>query len=330
MEQKCTESLLKIEDEGEGEEEEEALSLCDLPINEENQSRKEEVPTPTSNEIQEDFDFCSFLKESEMCAADEVFYRGQILPLRNSVSSEKGLNGIRSDSRSFSRSASMSHCYSYSTGFTNISSRSSSIRSQQSSSSGSSSSTKSNNIPRVRNQFHSHPSPTPQLRLSSTKQGNLRNSDRKSSIWSVLHVGLVTPPKIAFQDLKIRRQNNNNNKNFGSRNSTGSDFSNDNINKKKPRFFDKNGVLFGGCKCYANASDTVSPRVVFIKRSASENEAHSLHLQENNIRRMNTTKNQQQQQHHRTRKQALSRHRTFEWLKQLSLESAINEVLLPM
>ncbi|XP_022879443.1 J domain-containing protein DDB_G0295729 [Olea europaea var. sylvestris] len=328
MERKCNENEMKGEGEGE-EEEEEALSLCDLPINEENQSKKEEVPIPRTNEIQEDFDFCSFSKESEMCAADEVFYQGQILPLRNSISSEKGLNGYRSDSRSISRCASMDHCYSV--GFTSVSSRSSSIRSHQSSSSGSSSSIKSINIPRVLNQFHSHPSPTPQLRLSSIKQGNLRNSNRKSSLWSIFHVGLVTPPEIALEDLKMRRENNNNNKNFGSRNSTSSnssDFSNVSNNKKKSRFFDRNGVLFGGCKCSANAIETVSPRVVFIKRSASENEAHELQLQENNVRTMNSTKNQHHQQ--RTRKQALSRHRTFEWLKQLSLESTTDEALLPM
>ncbi|CAI9777507.1 unnamed protein product [Fraxinus pennsylvanica] len=329
MEQKFTDNVLKIEEEEDEDEEEEALSLCDLPVNEE--TRKEEVPTPRTNEIQDDFDFCSFQKEYEMCAADEVFYRGQILPLRNSVSSEKGINGFRNDSRSISRCASMNKC-SFSVGFTNVSSRSSSIRSYRSSSSGSSSSIKSNNSPRVRNQFHSHPSPTPQLRLSSIKQGNLRNSSRKSSIWSIFHVGLVTPPEIALQDLKIRQENNNNNKNFCSRNSTSSnrsDFSNGSINKKKSRFFDKNGVLFGGCKCYA--LDAVSPRVVVIKRSASENEAHALCLQENHIRTMNMTKDQQQQQQqHRTRKQALSRHRTFEWLKQLSLESATDEALLPM
>ncbi|KAL2504767.1 hypothetical protein Adt_20388 [Abeliophyllum distichum] len=314
MERKCTENELKREGEGEvEEEEEEALSLCDLPIiSEENQSRKEEAPSPRANEIQEDFDFCSFSKESEMCAADEVFFKGQILPLRNSVSSEKGI----------SRCASMDRCYSI--GFTSVSSRSSSIRSHQSSSSGSSSSIRSNNIsnniPRVPNQFHSHPSPTPQVRLSSMKQANVRNSNRKSSLWSIFHVGLVTPPEIALQDLKIRRENSKNNNNFGSRNSTSSnstsDISNGSNNKKKPRLFDKNGVLFGGCKCSANAVDTVSPRVVFIKRSASENE--------NNVQ----TKNQQQQQH-RTGKQALSRHRTFEWLKQLSLESATDEALLP-
>ncbi|KAL2528368.1 hypothetical protein Fot_20969 [Forsythia ovata] len=252
-----------------------------------------------------------------MCAADEVFFKGQILPLRNSVSSEKGI----------SRCASMDRCYSV--GFTSVSSRSSSIRSHQSSSSGSSSSIRSNNIPRVPNQFHSHPSPTPQVRLSSIKQANVRNSNRKSSLWSIFHVGLVTPPEIALQDLKIRRENSKNNNNFGSRNSTSSnstsDISNGSNKKKKPRLFDKNGVLFGGCKCSANAVDTVSPRVVFIKRSASESEAHQLQLQQNNVQ----TKNKQQQQQ-RTGKQALSRHRTFEWLKQLSLESATDEALHPM
>ncbi|KAK4341330.1 hypothetical protein RND71_039831 [Anisodus tanguticus] len=71
------------EDDEYEEEEEETLSLHDLPNNEENQTRKE---SPCGSATQEDFDFCSFLKSSTMCGADEVFFQGQILTLHYSSS----------------------------------------------------------------------------------------------------------------------------------------------------------------------------------------------------------------------------------------------------
>ncbi|CAJ1929395.1 unnamed protein product [Sphenostylis stenocarpa] len=77
--------------EEEGEEEEiEALSLCDLPVNLINdEAQPKPKPDSQITETQEDFDFrlwgAPFSSESEMCAADEVFFQGQILPLRLSL-----------------------------------------------------------------------------------------------------------------------------------------------------------------------------------------------------------------------------------------------------
>lgn len=308
------------EEEEEGDDDE-ALSLSDLPLI--HQWRKGEDDdknnSPSTREgVQEEFDFCSVSKESEMCAADEVFFQGQILPLRHSVSSEKGLlqhyDGRRYRSHSISRSDSMDHYYS---------SRSSSISSGSGSSSSASASaatvaTKYKPKLPPRNQFHSHPSPSPRLHFPSSRHGgatsaNPRNSIKKSSIWNVLRLGLVsTPPEIAFHDLKTRSTNC---KSFGSRNSTSSNSSSisssgggaSKIKKMRPR-------LLGGCKC---AADVVAMRVVIIKRSASESDVVALN---DEIRRENGDEGKPQSQ--KLTKKHLSHHRTFEWLKQLSVEGA--------
>ncbi|KAG9129880.1 hypothetical protein Leryth_007031 [Lithospermum erythrorhizon] len=204
--------------------EEEALSLCDLPIKEEN--RQQDKQTQQENKsIHEEFDFCSFAKESEMCSADQVFFQGQILPLHNSICST-------TTNRCLSRSESMS-TYS-SNGFTSgTSSRSSSIRSHQSSSTttttsifgyggGSSVSTRTHK-PRVPSNFNSHPSPKPNMKNSRIKNQNMSNCSKKSTMWSLFRLGLVTTPEIALNDLKHRSKNNTNksfhkSKSFGSNN----------------------------------------------------------------------------------------------------------------
>ncbi|GAA0149621.1 hypothetical protein LIER_43066 [Lithospermum erythrorhizon] len=266
--------------------EEEALSLCDLPIKEEN--RQQDKQTQQENKsIHEEFDFCSFAKESEMCSADQVFFQGQILPLHNSICSTP-------TNRCLSRSESMS-TYS-SNGFTSgPSSRSSSIRSHQSSSTtttttttstfgyggGSSISTRIHK-PRVPNNFNSHSSPKPNMKNSRIKNQNMSNCSKKSTMWSLFRLGLVTTPEIALNDQKHRSKNSANksfhkSKSFGSNNSENCTRFKPGKNKKQG-IFEVNGTLFEG----------------------------------------KGTKQQQDG------KQSISRNRTFEWLKQLSLESASN------
>ncbi|KAG8384304.1 hypothetical protein BUALT_Bualt04G0104400 [Buddleja alternifolia] len=304
-----TQNAVKIQDDIE-DEDEEALSLSDLPLIH-NNSRKENENNPMrgTDQTQDDFDFCSMSKESEMCAADELFFQGQILPFRHSVSSEKGLLQCY-ETRSVSRSESMDRCYSG--GF--ISSRSSSISSShQSSSSGSSAAamgrpTYQPKLP-PRNVFHSHPSPSPKLRFSTKKQGII-NHNKKSPAWNIFRLGLVTPPpEIAF--LKNRPSNNSTNRrNLGSRNSTSSNSSSfssngdKNVKKKiKPR------ALLSGCKCSVDTVDTVPSKIVIFKRSASGSE-EEVNEQEAKLTKQQATKKQ------------ISHHRTFEWLKQLSIEGA--------
>ncbi|RWW64970.1 hypothetical protein BHE74_00027750 [Ensete ventricosum] len=85
------------------EEEEESLSLSDLPevIDE---AMDEECKT---GEATDDFEFqisvagglLSSSVETDMCAADEVFFQGQILPLQPSISPGSGLSRRSSSGR---------------------------------------------------------------------------------------------------------------------------------------------------------------------------------------------------------------------------------------
>ncbi|KAJ4826648.1 hypothetical protein Tsubulata_001525, partial [Turnera subulata] len=266
------------------EEEEEALSLCDLPVNfieEEinnnqeinNQSGKEEIDEETGTN-QEEFNFGPFCgggcvsTDSEMCAAEDVFFQGQILPLRLSVSSETGHYKFKQDtslnpSRSVSRSESMDHNF--------FSSRSSSCRSHYSSSSTSTSNSNSiatpirttSSKPRVQNQFrYSLPSPKPQIRLSNASKGNAASNRTRSS--SICSVGAAEPVPVNIVIMKDSNSPGNGN------------------NEKAER----------GC---------------------SVDEKLLLEL------KMKKRMEQKQQG-----KQAMSRHRTFEWIKELSHASYLD------
>ncbi|KAG5535542.1 hypothetical protein RHGRI_023344 [Rhododendron griersonianum] len=302
----------EIEEEGE---EEEALSLCDLPINNQQNhqpTKEEEEAAAAARPIkpEEDFDFKSLigsvLTQPQMCAADDVFFRGQIIPLRHSVSSE-GADFSRTPSRCISRSESMDRFHSITALNSVTNSRSSSVRSLRSSSSGSSTTTTTTNHKhKVLNQFHSHPSPSPQIRIPSSRYSG--NRVPKSHIWSFFRVGLVHTPEIELQGLKNRSgSRNGNNSGFGSRNSNSSSNSSNSCSeekkkkKNKQRFFGNNGDGFfggGGCKCSADAVETTMPlRVVIVEEEEDQKEKGK-------------TKKE--------KKQTVSRHRTFEWLKELS------------
>lgn len=296
-----------VEQEQENGDEDEALSLCDLPNKQENQFKKESPAGCGGGAAgEEEFDFCSWgggcLKESEMCAADEVFFQGQILPLRHSISSEGGAGaGIRSGSRCNS----MDRCHSV--GYTSASSRSSSTRSHQSSSSAASSITTPHGGKhhRIRNRFqYSQPSPTPQLRFSKASHCHAANnyaSGRNSTLWSLFRVGLVTMPEIGSQSFRARNNDNNNNRNKVVRSGSNSSSiisnadSKTNITQKlKQRFTDKNLVFFDTCKCSFNSVETIPSNSADNKKNKKEQSTAG--------------------------KQTMSRIRTFEWLKQLSLE----------
>lgn len=379
--------------EEEDHEEEESLSLCDLPINEGNinngnnnlqqsshhdssvvcnSDNDDDDGEESEEEEEEEFNFCDSFKiskeDSEMCAADELFFQGQILPLRrrHSVSSctdtdtdaINNRNGrlksdrihIRNASISRSESDSLDRCYSGGLTSTAASSRSNSINSHHSSSSGNSSisaAASKRNKPTSRArpprlvpnnfQYSSHPSPKPQIRIpsglknSNPNSNSNSNSNRNSGLWSLFRVGLMTPPEIAIRDLKNRSNSmkNYNPQSFGSRNSTCSS-SNSSMNpsakRKQPGqfLFNKNGVLlFGGCKCAANSVGP-NPRKIGhdVHGRSGEVITENGHVEEMKHHAKKMTKHQQEGEGERGGKQALSRHRTFEWLKQLSLEPA--------
>ncbi|KAL2348340.1 hypothetical protein Fmac_002340 [Flemingia macrophylla] len=311
---------LKQEEEDEEQEEEEeaseALSLCDLPLDYEDQSKAKPSDSRVI-ETQDDFDFClwggPFSTESEMCAADEVFFQGQILPL---------------PFQQLKRCESMSE-------FRSNSSRSSSIGSQNSSSSSYSYSTATASPtiskPRVQNQnhsqsqnhFHAHPSPQPQLKATIPRQTSFVNHGRKSSAWEFFRLGVAPAPEIALQDLKVRGAISVN-KNFIGRNSN----SNSNLNastassspvktsyscKKNhvlERIVGRGGGFWSGCKC---SVETVQSDVVMIKSGTkSSNKTESTAL----THAMKEKVVERKKQKHR--KSTMSRRRTFEWLKELS------------
>ncbi|KDP32040.1 hypothetical protein JCGZ_12501 [Jatropha curcas] len=340
----------------EEEEEVEALSLCDLPINlikeENHQLRREETEAN-----QEDFDFSQFGRsvstKSEMCAADDIFFQGQILPFRLSISSESGTYKSSQDSlknpiKCFSRSESLDH------GFTSFSSRSSSSRSQFSSTSTTSSVKKSPRIsiskqPRsiIQNQFHTHPSPKPQIRLSTKgNTGNNRNS-RKSTVWDIFRLGVVRTPEIELQDLKVRasvsRNSSSNSSNSNSSIKISSKGNQEKMEKQKKRckqrFLDKKSGLLSGCSCTVSAVKPVPLNVLNIKSgnnstgsiNDSKNEKSKERgstkaeqkLQEMKIKKKKKKKKMTEKQQQQG-KQVMSRHRTFEWIKELSHDSFLD------
>ncbi|KAK6923114.1 hypothetical protein RJ641_011418 [Dillenia turbinata] len=329
--------------------EEEALSLCDLPdcmLNQDDNTNaeKEDQQQQKAKETG-DFEFGSWigshLAESDMCAADEVFFQGQILPLRLSVSSDSGLTRYRVGhiTRTLSRSESMD--LGSTGGFT--SSRSSSSRSYYSLGSGSSSTNVSTLKPKLRDPFRStHPSPKPNIRIPKSRLGRdlgTKILSQKSTFWEFLKVGLVRAPEIEMQNLNTRVNSNNN---FGSRNSTGrrsqspvNVTSDTKIGKKSipdlisrekekdPKFLGKRSGLLSGCNCSIGAVGTISSKIVInksgrsYKKKSLERDEEAKHiLKEENVKR-------QEFQHGR---QSISRHRTFEWLKELSLAGEPEEV----
>lgn len=106
----------------------------------------------------------------------------------------------------------------------------------------------SSNEPQIRNPFHSQPSPTPQIRFS--KITNINSWNRKSTLWSLFRVGLVTIPEIALQDLKIRRNKNSNNS------------KNNNIDNRM-RSLQRKKAFLGSCKC---SVEIVPSKVVTINK----------------------------------------------------------------
>ncbi|XP_057421450.1 uncharacterized protein LOC130715374 [Lotus japonicus] len=318
------------EQQEEDEEEEEALSLCDLPVtmvnhnnNNQVQPRKQENPHHVK---EEEFDFRGlFSKEPEiMCVADEVFFQGQILPFRHSFSTEAGLLKSHGNIKLCkARSESLGHGY----GSSINSSRSSSVRSQNSSSSTSSTTTTTINPriskPRFQNQFHTHPSPKPQLNLKSS--GPRQTSfGRKSSVWEIFRLGVVPAPEIELQDLKVRSS-----KNCVSRNSSNSSSNSDKLGSKTDattksnHFFKqlvgKSGGLLSGCDCSIETVVQFDSNMAMIKSGGTK----STYSKKESATTTHAVKEKvgmelkKQKQRKKQGKKVMSRRRTFEWLKEL-------------
>nr|KYP71464.1 hypothetical protein KK1_010723 [Cajanus cajan] len=302
------------EEEEEDQEEEEALSLCDLPIDQPPNQQHSHANEAT----QEDFDFRSWGAPFEMCVADEVFFKGQILPLRLSFSSEAGLLATPT------------------TG-------------SQNSSSSTSSTTTTTTSPRARNQFHTHPSPKPQLRAPTPS--SLGNQGRKStSAWGIFRLGVVPAPEIGLQDLKIRNNRScvSRNSSSGSSNNSGKRVNRNkgshnkvlkqkynarrekSVNRNKgshnkvlKQLVGKGGGLLSGCDC---SLETVqSNTVMMIKGGAA---AKSVNKTESTTHAAKEKVVESKKKHKEGKKVTSRRSRTFEWLKELHATHPDEEPLL--
>ncbi|KAI3849412.1 hypothetical protein MKX03_029822 [Papaver bracteatum] len=343
-----------MEDYNSEQEEEEALSLCDLPIKQEvNQQStiNNNIKSNKAAEIEE-FEFGSWvgsvLTESEICVADDVFFQGRILPLRrHSVSSENGFSLKRQDSnpsnisKNPSRSSSLDRS---SSGVYTTSSRSSSSKSHNSISSASTSTTTtttSGHYKPLKNIFHSHPSPKPQIWNSSNNSKSIRRNvisgrtGKQSTTWGLFRVGLVKTPQIELQDLRLRNCKSFN----GSCSSSGSSnkstslkniskgTGNDNGEKKKmQRFY----LGFESCKCSTDAvENTVSSKTVVIRSNSRKKTSNGSELMKEEV----IVKKEEDDDHiddekemikkdkeqGKKQKELMNHLRTFEWLKQLSV-----------
>lgn len=323
--------------------EDESLSLCDLPLNlikEDNpNSLFEKKPRAVETAADEEFDFGSLWGFSnsaaqpppEMCLADEVIYQGQLLPVRLSVSSDNSSAGLYR--RHGSGSGSVGKFRSV-----NSSGSSSSRRSQCSSSSITSTSAARNSRPRVTNLFHSHPSPKPQIKAAPTtfRQASTGGRSQKSSTWDFFRLGVAKAPGMELQDLKHRSSTRR--KSFIPTSGGGGSSDKEFTMRPRARILietrkSSGGILSGvGCKCSVESTVAPEPKkaVVVVRRNGSSNKitaqaATATAIREKAMRelRMKKVEKEKEQQE----KLALSRHRTFEWLKELSL--SLSHATLP-
>lgn len=212
---------------------EEDVSLSDLPHDlikpDQNEATSTKPDSAKLNEAEEEFDFASsmrgssFLADTQMCAADDLFFKGQILPLRLSISSDSGLTkpnptrrlaGSESmDGHSISGFKSICDSRSSNCSSTRISPNSSRSNSNSSSSTvtATTSTSIANSKPRVRNQFYTQPSPKPQIQISNgarlEKVGS-RRSQKSSSIWDFFRFGLVRTPDQVLRSNSARVSSN--------------------------------------------------------------------------------------------------------------------------
>ncbi|XP_019710682.2 uncharacterized protein [Elaeis guineensis] len=305
------------------EEEEEALSLSDFPVAIHKANDKE---SKSSDDAVEDFEFrisvggslLSNAAETDMCAADEVFFQGQILPLRPSVSSD---NGLFSTSWCPSRSDSMDRHSSAISSLGFESSRSSSRSSSSVSRSHSSNSHSSMGCepPRVSvsNNFYTHPSPIPQVRIVRKRSAGRRSMSSSTPGWGIFRLGVIKTPEIELYDSRSRRSSsggmsNNNQKrdgdvergkkvsNANDGNGSGPYGHSSDASKGEAKAEKKAPRLVGrgfGCRCSPDSVEIVSSNVVIAKKKKEEGEGLK-------------------------RSESMSRSRIFEWLEDISITKA--------
>ncbi|XP_022947585.1 uncharacterized protein LOC111451408 [Cucurbita moschata] len=276
------------------EDEEEALSLCDLPVKE-----KQQPSLLNENPITEDFDFNHWPPPPSpppMCAADDIFFQGHLLPLRLSVSSDNTHNHFFSKPLS-ARSESMDHnMLRFRNGSSSSSSNSSrSHYSRCSSISNNSISIPTNSKPRTQNNvFHSHPSPTPQIRSFSTF--GRRSRSRSSSRWDFFRVGLLRTPGMELHDLKTRTT----------------------VSNAVPTVGQKTTASFLGVVSCKKSVETIPAAKKIKNWSGNIGKKRNEKGKGIGIREKELNDNVEIREKEKEKATRLSHRRTFEWLKQLS------------
>ncbi|KAG0489042.1 hypothetical protein HPP92_007661 [Vanilla planifolia] len=269
----------------------EALSLSDLPVSKPSTRKEDERASVSPVKEAADFEFRILgngdlsSSELEMCAAEDVFFHGQLLPLRSSarpVSRSDSSSSLGLDSGSGSSSGG-STCVSRSL----------------SSNSCKSSSVEAPLLPPPRsisNTLFAHPSPSPRAAPKRSTPGAGRRSTGSSPPlgWRLLRAGLVKAPEMEFYDIRVKR--------IGSTGPNaakgGSAVKKEQTTEKKRADTSVSRLLFGGlgCNCSAGEVDAEDKRVLIAKKKEAKDLAGS-----------------------RVEARLERRRRMVEWLEELSL-----------
>ncbi|XP_010484514.1 PREDICTED: uncharacterized protein LOC104762819 [Camelina sativa] len=235
-------------------EEEEALSLCDLPVNSLPNENNSELRRSIAKEDDEEFEFgigSSFRAGSDSCepapemsTADELFFKGRILPLRHSVSLDAGLL-LPEPTRLITRSESVEYR------------RTGINRSDRK--------IKNNNFI-----DYSQPSPQPQIRRSSsmTARVNSIRNPKSSTIWDFLRLGLVRTPEIELRTNGKVSVSRNSSCSSTSTNSNSKKTGDTTTTRSRSR---RRSFLFSDCKC-STATETMMVVPVKIKGDEKKTE----------------------------------------------------------
>ncbi|KAJ4815325.1 hypothetical protein LUZ62_027891 [Rhynchospora pubera] len=288
------------------EEEEEALSLSDFPLKPNSPSNKLNlIPNSTTDDFEFRISFSATETDfqAEMCAADDVFCNGTILPLRPSVSSHTdsmdlsiSSGTILSTSRSASSSSSGSSSYCVSR----------------------SHSTKS--VPGTllipdpprrsvsNNFFYAFPSPSPQIRTGARKSNVTSGRKSTSSVpGTILRLGVLPTPEI---DIRSRRTNEKK----------------PNTVEKKPNGLEKKQLGFGGygfgCNCVPD--EVVEPVGMPVNRSKTEAPKKKKNGGDEEDRKVE--KKGFDLKFNLKRRESLCRTRIFNWFEELSIGKTSHQI----
>lgn len=158
--------------------------------------------------------------------------------------------------------------------------------------------TTNNSKPRSQNNvFHSHPSPTPQIRSFSTSSGRRSRSRRSSSRWDFFRLGLLRTPRMELHDLKTRTTTTA-------------------VTATASTAPQKTTLFLGVVSCKKSV-DTIPSNYIINNKKSEKVISEEL----NDVEKMN------QKEKEKEKETRLSHRRTFEWLKQLSHATVADQTI---